>query len=64
MKLVIFAGVFVCACAVLGDNKGGIASVFSIVLDMYGHVFNTLIFLDLFLAFNDRDALFNARIAS
>lgn len=64
MKFVIFARVFVFASAVLGDNKGGIASVFSIVLDLNRHIFDTLIFLELFLAFSDRDALFNAHIAS
>lgn len=64
MKFVIFARVFVFASAVLGDNKGGIASVFSIVLDMYRHIFDMLIFLELFLAFNVRDALFNADIAA
>lgn len=63
MKFVIFAWLFVFASAVLGDNKGGIARVFSIVLDMYRHIFDMLIFLELFLAFNVRDALFNAYIA-
>lgn len=51
MKLVIFARVFVFASAVLGENKGGIASVFSIVLDVYRHIFNMLIFPELFLRF-------------
>lgn len=48
----------------LGDNKGGIARVFSIVLDMYRHIFDMVVFLELFFVFNVRDALFNAYMGS
>lgn len=34
MNSVLFAGFFVSASAVLGDNKGRIASVISVVLDI------------------------------
>lgn len=60
----IFARVFVFASAILGDNKGGIARVFSIVLDMYRHIFDMVVFLELFFVFNVRDALFNAYTGS
>lgn len=64
MNFVIFASVFVFASVVLGDNKGVIPRVFSIVLDMYRHIFDMIVFLQLFLVFNVRDALFNAYMAS
>lgn len=60
----IFARVFVFARPVLGDNKGVIPRVFSIVLVMYGHIFDVIVFLQLFSVFNVRDALFNAFMAS
>lgn len=48
----------------LGDNKGWIARVFSIILDMYRHIFDMVVFLDLFFVFNVIDALFNAYMGS
>lgn len=47
MNSVLFAGLFVFASAVLGDNKGRIASVIPVVLDMQEVAFDTAVFLRL-----------------
>ncbi len=44
MNSVLFAGLFVFASAVLGDNKGRIASVIPVVLDMQEVTFDTAVF--------------------
>ena len=48
MNSVLFAGLFVFASAVLGDNKGSIACVISLILDMQEVVFDSAAFLKLF----------------
>lgn len=48
MNSVLFGGLFVFAGAVLGDNKGRIASVISLVLDMQEGTLGTAVILELF----------------
>lgn len=48
MNSVLFAGLFVFASAVLGDNKGSIASVISVVSDMQEVTFDPVVILKLF----------------
>lgn len=50
MNSVLFAGFFVSASAVLGDNKGRIASVISVVLDIDEVTLSTAKILKLFLS--------------
>ena len=47
MNSVLFGGPFVFASAVLGDNKGRIASVISVVLDMQEVLFDPAVLLKL-----------------
>ena len=48
MNSVLFAGLFVFASAVLGDNKGRTASVISVVLNMQEVTFDPVVILKLF----------------
>lgn len=48
MNSVIFAGLFVSANAVLGDNKGRIACAIPLVLDMWEHRSEMALCSDLF----------------
>lgn len=60
MNSVLFAGLFVFASAVLGDNKGEIACVISVVLDTGEVTFDTADTLELFFVCNVRSAQLNA----
>lgn len=60
MNSVLFAGLFVFASAVLGDNKGEIACVISVVLDTGEVTFDTADNLELFFACGVRSAQLNA----
>lgn len=60
MNSVLYAGLFVFASAVLGDNKGRIASVFSNVLDMQKITFDTAVSPELYILSNISRGQLNA----